>query len=190
MIATETVRLVLMVLLGGCLIWAMSIVIRKDYESLVRVILVGAVIGVAFFYVNQTDLEKLSWSAVKEDIFPPKMEHYRFERREITTGGVARTVFLFDEPGPKINVVMEKGGKNLVIRNTDSLNRVLAYIGLPPVKHGVPELISITGKGSDANTYLWDDYDKGILIVEQGLFHDSSSLQSYPQIVAITVRNR
>ena len=190
MIETETVRLVLMALLGGCLIWAAAIIIRKDYDSLVRVILVAVVIGVAFFYVNQTDLEKLSFRAVKEDIFPVRMEHYRFEKKDTTTQGVTRTVFLFEEPGPKMNVVMEKGGKTMVIRNVDSLNRVLAYIGLPPVKHGVSELISITGKPSDANAYRWDDYDQGVLIVDSEIFHDSSSMQSYPQIVSITVTRK
>jgi hypothetical protein len=190
MIETETARLILMILLGGCLLWAVSIIIRRDYDSLVRVIIVGAVVGVAFFYVNQTDLEKLSFGAIKEDLFPVRMEHYRFEKKEITNEGVTRTIYLFEEPGPKMNVAMEKGGKTMVIKNVDSLNRVLAYVGLPPVKHGVPELISITGRTVDANTYRWDDYDAGILTVDQGIFHDSSSMQAFPQIVAITVRNK
>jgi hypothetical protein len=190
MVETETVQLILTVLMGGCLLWAAAIIIRKDYESLVRVIIIGAVIGAALFYVSQTELEKLSWSAIKSDIFPPKMEHYRFEKKETVKEGMAQTVYLFAEPGPKINVSMEKGGKNLVIKHPDSLNRVLAYLGLPPVKHGAPELISITGKSIDANIYRWDDYDRGILIVEQGIYQDNQRMQSYPSIVAITIRNK
>jgi len=44
--------------------------------------------------------------------------------------------------------------------------------------------------GTDLHIYRWDDYDRGILIVEQGIYQDNQRMQSYPSIVAITIRNK
>ncbi len=190
MVATETVRLVLLILLALAGVWVVICVIKNDMATIVRALIVLIVVGIGFIYVSQTDLEQLSFKAVKEDIFPPKPQYYRFEKRESTSGGITRTTYVFAKPEPALVLSMERGGKNMVIKNVDPLNRVLAFVGLPPVKEGVQELAAITGKAIDANIFRWDKYEMGILTIERGVGHDSATVKSYPCIISITVSNR
>jgi hypothetical protein len=190
MIATETAQLVLLVLLGLGIIWIIVITVKKDYSSQTRAVIITVLVGICFIYVSQTKLEYLSFKGIKEDLFPPEPIYHRFTKTESTSGGITRTTYIFQDPGPPLILSMEKGGKDMVVRKLESLNRVLAHVGLPPVKEGVKELAAITGRAIDANIFRWDDYQLGILTIERGIGHDAAQIKSYPSIVAITVTSK
>jgi hypothetical protein len=190
MIATETAKTVILILFGLAILWVVVIVIKNDTETIIRALAVAAVLGLSLFYVNQTKLEKLSFSAVKDDLFPPKTRNYAFEIREGFLAGRPMTTYIFEDPGPPLPLALEDGGKHMVIRDIKPINRILEFLGLPPVTSGVSELASITHQALDTDKYRWDDYEKGVLLLERGICHDMTSAQSSPCIARITIYGR
>ncbi len=190
MIATETVKMVLLILFGLSILWIIVIIVRNDMQTIIRALIVAALLGLGLYYVNQTKLEKLSFTAIKEELFPVKMRAYTFETRESYVDGRRVTKYIFPEPGPTLSVVMMNGGKYMAIKDVRQVNAVLQFIGLPPVDKGVPELASITGRKLDTDKYRWDDYAKGVLLLERGICRDMTSAQSFTCIARITLSAR
>ena len=188
--ATETVRNVFLILTGLSVIWVVVCIIRNDTGTIVRALVVTVLVGAALFYLNQTKLQTLTFSAIKDDLFPPKPEYFTFDKRESSEGGVTTLTYIFAEPGPRLVLDMESGGKYQSVTDIRPLNRTLAYIGLPPVKHGVRELSAITGSTLDANFYRWDDYAWGVMTIERGIGRNISTAASYPSILIITIRRK
>lgn len=187
MVATESARQLVMVLFGLSIVWVIVMVIRNDTASMVRALVVAAILGLAFFYLGQTKIQTLSFKAVKDDIFPPKQEYISWTKTETSSGGYYQTRYIFTEPGPRLVLEMEEGGKLLTVKDIDPLNRVLQRIGLPPVKSGVRELSAITGNRFDVNMYRWDDYKLGTLTVERTICRNMQTTESYHCIATITV---
>lgn len=190
MIATETAKTALLILFGLSIIWIVVILIKNDMQTIVRAMVVAAVLGLALLYVNQTKLETLSFKAVKNELFPPKEENFTFTKRDSYLAGTAVTTFTFPDPGPRLPLEMEEGGKNLAVNDIDRLNRVLARLSLPPVTHGVRELASITGRTIDADRYIWEDYALGRLVIVRGICRDMTTTGTFPCIVTLTVERR
>ena len=190
MIATETAKTAVLVLFGLSILWIVVIVVKNDMQTIVRALVVAALLGLAYYYLGQTKLEQLSFQAVKEDLFPLKARAYVFERREGTAGGSPSTMFIFQDPGPPLSLSLQKGGKYTIIKDLRTVNSVLEYLQLPPVAAGVPELAALTGKTNDADKYRWDDYALGVLLIERGICHDMTSTESFTCISRITVRAR
>jgi hypothetical protein len=190
MIATETAKTVFLILFGLSILWIVIIFIKNDTQTIVRALVVAAVLGLALFYLNQTKLEKLSVAEIRDDLFPPKTRNYAFEKREGFLAGRPTTTYIFDDPGPPLPLKIEAGGKYMAIRDVKPVNRILELLSLPPVAAGVSELASITHQTLDADKYRWDDYERGVLLLERGICHDMTSAQSFPCIARITVYRR
>lgn len=190
MIATETAKTVFLILFGLSILWVIVILIRNDMQTIIRALIVTAVLGLGLYYVNQTKLETLSFRAVKEELFPVKARAYTYTRRDFQDAGRPASTFIFEDPGPPLPLVMMNGGKYMAIKDVRPVNVVLEYIGLPPVDEGVPELASITGKTIDADKYRWDNYAQGVLLLERGFCRDMTSAQSFTCISRITVTSR
>lgn len=190
MVATETAKTVVLILFGLSILWVVIIVIKNDTETIIRALAVAAVLGLALFYLNQTKLEKLSVSAIKDDLFPPKMRNYAFEKREGFLAGRPTTTYTFADPGPPLPLKMEAGGKYMAIKDVKPVNRILKFLGLPPVTAGVSELAAFTHQTIDADKYRWDDYERGVLLIERVICRDMTSTQSFPCIAQITVQGR
>lgn len=188
--ATETAKVIFMVLFGLSAVWVIACVVRNDMATIIRALIITVITGLGFFYLSHTKLETLSFENVRDDLFPPKPEFWSFEKRETTAGGILTTTFIFAEPGPRLSLSMEGGGKYLTVTDIAPLNRVLKYIGLPPVKHGIRELASITGSTLDANLYRWDNYELGVLTVERGICRNITTAESFPCIESITVKGK
>ncbi len=188
--ATETVRTVFLVLFGLSVIWVIACIIRNDPATIVRALVITLLTGGAFFYLNQTKLQTLTFSAIKDDIFPPKPEYFTFDKREINQGGVTTLIYSFSEPGPRLVLDMERGGKYLTVTDIRPLNRTLAYVGLPAVEHGARELSAITGSTLDADYYRWEDYELGVMTIERGIGRNITTAASYPSILQITIRRK
>jgi hypothetical protein len=190
MIATETVKMVLLILFGLSILWIIVILVRNDMQTIIRAIIVAALLGLGLYYVNQTKLEKLSYTAIKEELFPVKMRPVTFETRESYVDGRPVTTYIFPDPGPPLRLVLMQGGKYMAIKDIRPVNVVLQFIGLPPVEKGVSELAALTGRTLDADKYRWDDYAKGVLLLERGVCRDMSSAESFTCIARITVSGR
>ncbi len=190
MIATETVKTVVLVLFGLCILWIIIIVVKNDMQTIVRALLVTAVMGLALYFVNRTKLETLSYTAVKNELFPVKMRSYAFEKLEGQLAGSKTTTYIFQDPGPPLPQALLSGGTYMAIKDVRSINNVLEFLGLPPVTEGVSELAAITHQTIDADKYLWDDYAKGILLIERGICRDMTAAQSFTCIARITVQSR
>jgi len=190
MVATETVKTVLLVLFGLAILWIIVIIVRNDMQTIVRALIVAALLGLGLYYVSQTKLEQLSYRAIREELFPVKARAYTYDMREGTIAGSPTTTYVFQDPGPPISVAMMNGGKYMAIKDIRRVNVVLEYLGLPPVEKGVPELASITGKTLDADKYRWDDYARGVLLLERGICRDLTSTETFTCIARITITAR
>jgi hypothetical protein len=190
MIATETVKTVVLVLFGLCILWIIIIVVKNDMQTIVRALLVTAVMGLALYFLSQTKLEKLSYSAIKNELFPVKARTYRFEMREGEIAGIPMTTYSFEDPGPPLPLALMNGGKYMAIKDVRWVNSVLEFLRLPPVAEGVSELASITHQTIDADKYRWDHYEKGVLLIERGLCRDMTTAQTFPCIIRITISSR
>jgi hypothetical protein len=190
MVATETVKTVVLVLFGLSVLWIIVIVVRNDMQTIVRALIVAALLGLALYYVGHTKLETLSFQAIKEELFPVRARAYTYDRREGYVEGRPTTTFVFQDPGPPLSLVMMSGGKYMAIKDVRSVNVVLQYIGLPPIAEGVSELAAITGRTLDADKFRWDDYAEGVLLLERGICRDMSSTAIFTCIARITVTGR
>ncbi len=190
MIATETAKTVFLILFALSLLWIIVIIVRNDMQTIVRALIVAALLGLGLYYLHHTKLETLSFNAIKEELFPVEARAYTFERREGSVAGRPVTTFVFQDPGPPLSLVMMSGGKYMAIKDIRSVNVVLEYLGLRRIDKGVSELASITGSTLDADKYRWDDYAGGILLLERGLCRDMTAASTFTCIARITVTAR
>jgi hypothetical protein len=193
MIETETAKTVLLILFGLAVLWIVVIIVKNDMETMVRALIVTALIGGGLYLVGKPGASvdgKISFTSIKEYLFPVPERDYPFERKEGHVGGRPSTVYIFRDPGPPLSLSMREGGKYMAIKDLRTVNNVLKLIGLPPVEAGVPELASLTGLTVDADKYRWDDYEKGVLLIERGLCRDMTTVASFPCIATIRLTLR
>ena len=190
MIATETAKTALLILFGLSVLWIIVIVVKNDMQTIVRALIVAALLGLGLYYVNQTKLERLSFRAIKEELFPVQAGTYTFHKREGSMGDRTVTDYIFDDPGPPLSLVLIQGGKYMAIQDVRGVNAVLRQLGLPPVEDGVPELASLTGRTLDADKYRWDDYALGVLLIERGICRNMNAAQTFTCIARISLTGR
>jgi hypothetical protein len=199
MIATETAKTIFLVLFALSILWVVKVVVKREFETLVRALVVTALIGGALLYLQSTKHPSLSWEIIKGDIFPSKERPYSFIKQESGTEGSRFIRYLFPAPGPdgsdsgpspQLKLTLDPNGRNYHITDVGPVNRVLRDLGLPPVKSGVRELSAVTGRLTDVNYYRWDDYELGVLILERGLCNNKDSLERYHCIVSLRIQNR
>ena len=193
MIATETAKTVLLILFGLAVLWIVVIIIKNDTQTIVRAILVAAVLGLGLYLVSQPGASvdgKISFASIRDHLFPVPERSYSFERREGHTAGRPATTFLFHDPGPPLSLAMMEGGKYMAIKDIRMVNAALKSVGLPPISTSVPELSSLTGLRVDTDKFRWDDYERGVLVIERGICHDMTSARSFPCVSTIRVTAR
>jgi len=190
----ETLKTIVLVLLGLSVIWLLRVLVKKETDNIVRSLLACVLLGGAFFYLQNTKLETLHFSDIREQIknifFPEKTPNYIFHKDEGSNANGRYIRYFFESPGPKLSLDLDPSGKYFNIRDIHSINRILDYLGLPEVKRPVPELVSITGSANDISFYRWDDYELGILTVERAICQDRDMLESYQCIINILVARR
>lgn len=199
MIATATLKTIFLALFGLTIIWIIKIVVKREFETLFRAILVSVFFGVILLYLNQTKLEMISWKSVRQEIFPERAETLTYVKNEGFQDGIKYIRYFFPAPtsdgsdagpSPRLNLSLDKNGRHYHITDIEPVNKVLTMLGLPPVKAGARELASITGRSTDVNQYRWDDYPLGVLILERGLCQNKDSLERYHCVVFISVQGR
>lgn len=200
MTETATLKIIVMVLFGLTIVWLVKILIKQEFETLVRALLMAVFFGAALLYLQQTKSQTISWKDIKQTVFPEKDLALAYVKDEGRTSGVKYVRYTFPTPtgqegsllgvGPRLKLTLDSNGRNYHITDIEPVNRILTYLGLPEVKTGVKELAAITGRLADVNSYRWEDYDGRILIIERGLCQDMNSLERYHCVVSIMVRDR
>jgi len=200
MIATTTLKTIVMVLFGLTIVWLVKILIKQETETLVRALLTAVFFGAVLLYLQQTKLQTVSWKDIKQIVFPEKDVALAFVKNEGRINGARYVRYTFPAPlgeegsllgvGPRLKLTLDPNGRNYHITDIDPVNRILAYLGLPRVKTGVKELAAITGRLTDVNYYKWEDYDGGILTIERGLCQNKNGLERYHCVVSITIQDK
>lgn len=190
----STLKTILLVLIGLIAVWVIRVVAKREWENVFRSTLFLILLLAAFFYVEKSGEEKMTWAVLKEDFkqtfFPEKPLQLVFTKHEGIQGNQRYVRYYFEGLGPKLSLVLDPGHQYLHIKDIHPINRVLEYLGLHKVKHPVPELASVTGSRNDLNFYRWDDYPSGILVIERQICQDQDKLESYPCIASITILSK
>ena len=189
MIETATLKTIVMVLFGLTILWLVKILVKQEYETLARALVVAVLLGGAFLFLQTTKFDRISLKMIRNQVFPSKDIPLVYTVDENSRFGAGYTRYVFEEPGPKVNVTMDSNGKNFQIKDIEPVNRVLEALGLPHISSGAREQISITGKLSDVNIYRWEDYPRGLLILELSLCQNKAGLERYHCIAGITIRS-
>jgi hypothetical protein len=180
---------ILSVLLLIASIWLLVIIVQKKTGYMFRGMIFFLFVLLALIYFQQSDAQKFTISDIKYALFPKKSLTLNYHTEEDSQRGtVAR--YVFDEPIPRIPVSMDADGKYFHITNIKVINKILSRMGLPQVKKGAQELISITGSISHKNLYRWDDYPKGILILERNICKNKQTLETFNCLATITIRQK
>jgi uncharacterized MnhB-related membrane protein len=185
---------IILALIVICAIWIFRIVVKKEYENLVRTGLILVLLLLVFVFLQKTEAERITMgdvgAQIRNTFFPEKAPNYIYEKEDGVTQNRPYTRYYFEVPGPQLSLVMDPKTQYFDIKNVYSVNRILDYLGLPKVKTAVPELASVTGSRNDINLYRWDDYPLGTLIIERGICQDRERIDSYQCIVSIMVLGR
>lgn len=180
---------ILSVLLLIASIWLLVIIVQKKTGYMFRGMVFFLFVLLALIYFQQSDAKKYTISDIKYALFPKKSLTLNYHTEEDSQRGtVAR--YVFDEPIPRIPVSMDADGKYFHITNIKVINEILSRMGLPQVKKGAQELVSITGSTSHKNLYRWDDYPKGILILERNICKNKQTLETFNCLATITIRQK
>jgi hypothetical protein len=185
---------IILVLLLLCVIWIIRVMVKREYENLLRAALILLLLGAVFYYLQRTESETLTWTGIrtqfKATFFPEKAPNYIYNKEEDVSGRNSYIRYYFESPGPKLSLSYDAKTQYFHIKDVYSVNRILEYLGLPKVKTAVQELASLTGSRNDLTLYRWEDYPLGRLTIERGICQDRDRLESYQCIVSIIIWRR
>lgn len=185
-----TLKNIVTLLVVLCALWLAKVIIRRESENLPRSLIITLFFAVALVFIERYDIRRLDLKELKEKFFPEKNPVYNFHVEEGTGTNTLIVRYIFDEPQPKLSLVLDSSGKYFHIKDITPINRVLDYLGRHKVSSGVKELASLTGSRYDTNLYRWEDYAEGVLIMERTVCHDKRRYESYNCIASITIRRR
>jgi len=185
---------IVLALLVLCVIWIIRVVVKREFENLLRAALIFVLLGAVFYYLQRTESETLTFAdiraQIKDTFFPEKTPDYIYHKEEGISGRNNYIRYYFESPGPKLSVIYDTKTQYFHINDVYSVNRILQYLELPKVKAAVQELASITGSRSDLTLYRWEDYPLGPLTIERGICQDRDRLESYQCIVSVMIWRR
>jgi hypothetical protein len=180
---------ILSVMLLIASIWLLVIIIQKKTGYMFRGMVFFLFVLLALIYFQQSDAKKYTFSDVKLALFPKRASTLNYHTvGDSQRGTIVR--YVFDEPMPKIPVSMDKDGKYFHITNITVINEILSRMGLPLVKKGAQELVSITGSSTHKNLYRWEDYPRGVLILEKTTCKKKQTLETFNCLATVTIRKK
>ena len=180
---------ILSVLLLIASIWLLLIIIQKKTGYMFRGMVFFLFVLLALIYFQQSDAKKYTLSDIRYALFPVKSLMLNYHTEEDShVGTIVR--YVFDDPKPRIPVSMDKSGKYFHITNITIVNEILSEMRLPRVKKGAQELVSITGSSTHKNLYRWEDYPRGILLLERTICRNRETLDTFNCLAAITIRKK
>ncbi len=172
-----------------CLILFFRALFSKGNSYFLKPFLLLLVFFALFIFLNEQDYGKQTLLELKEKHFPKKILPLNYTVNQVSSGGLQKKIYIFNDPRPKITLVAMEGGKYFVMKKVDALNAVLRKLKLPPVKEGVAELATVTGSTLDTAKFRWERYNGGTLTVIKELCRDKDALTFYHCITSIIVEN-
>ena len=173
------------------MIWLIRLLVKKEYGKFLNILIIIFVIFLAVAFIQSKDKRGVILSKIKSWFSSEKEPiDYSYQIKHEKKGSMKLTVYIFNEPRPKLSLSMGSRGKGLHITDISEVNAVLEYLELPKVTSGVPELSTVTGTELDANFYRWENYSDGILILERTMCKDKSKLTFHHCIYTLTVAKR
>lgn len=182
-----TVKIIILILFGLAFLALIISIFRRETENIVRSLIGVIIFGVLIYYLGMTKMDRLTLENLKRELGLAKPIYYNYLKEESSDPYKRSIRFIFPEPGPRLNLTIDESGRYLHLEDVNELNRILEYIGLKKVTHGVKELASITGSQLDVNLYRWDDYPDGILVIERAICRDKETFNSYNCLQSITL---
>jgi hypothetical protein len=185
-----TLARVIGILLFFSSLWLARIFLKKDRRNFFRGMILFLFFLLVMIYINQNDRHTLTLGDLRDMVFPQHFKELNYRVVPDTGTDQHITTYYFDNPKPKLSVVLDADGKHLHIRNPASLNKILNALGLPEVEEGAQELSSITGSKLDTSLYRWANYPLGILLVEKTIYQSRDAVQYYHAIANISIHRR
>lgn len=183
----KTIFTVLLVLSS---LWLLRIIFSKEKQYLFRAVILFLLFLMTLVYFQQSDSEKISLSDFST-LFAPKSEAgYTYTVERGHTGKLQYTRYVFENPKPKLKLVLDENGKYFHLRDISSINRILSQLDLPLVHKGAQELSSLTGSDLDKYHYRWDDYPPGILMLEKTSCQGTTTFEKFHCVANITITRR
>lgn len=180
---------ILSVLLLIASIWLFIIIMQKKTGYVFRGMVFFLFVLLALIYFQQSDAKKYTLSDLKYALFPKKGFTLNYHTDEESQQGTVIR-YVFDEPMPKIPVSMDRNGKYFHITNISVINEILNRMRLPLINKGAQELASITGSSVHKNLYRWEDYPRGILILERTICKNRQTLETFNCLASLTIRSK
>jgi|YelNatPaOPRAMG01_1025707.scaffolds.fasta_scaffold135013_2 hypothetical protein len=180
-------RTVVLVILAAALLALFISLIRREWDNVLRSVIFALIFAGLFVFFQHTKMEHLTIAELKKELGLAKAPEYVFIKEEGQDLYKQTVRYFFPEPGPRLNLTIDESGRYLHLDKIDEINRVLDYLGLKKVTHGVKELASLTGSQLDVNLYRWDDYPDGILTIERAICRDKRTFNSYNCLQSITL---
>jgi hypothetical protein len=168
--------------------WLLLIFLQKRREYMFRAIVFFLFVLLALLYFQQSDVKKYTLNDLRLVFSPERTANYQYDLVEDQGDVVAR--YTFYDPKPRISLYMDPSGKYFHIANPASVNHILDYLNLPRVRSGVKELAFVTGSPRDIELYRWEDYPRGILILERTLCRNKKTLDTFNCVDKITIKKR
>ena len=180
---------ILSVLLLIASIWLLVIIMQKKTGYMFRGMVFFLFVLLALIYFQQSDAKKYTLSDIKYALSPKKGLTLNYHAEEDSQQGTVIR-YVFDEPMPKIPVSMDRNSKYFHITNITVINEILNQMRLPLLNKGAQELASITGSSTHKNLYRWEDYPRGILILERTLCKNRQTLETFNCLASLTIRSK
>lgn len=180
---------ILSVLLLIASIWLLIIILQKRTGYMFRGMIFLLFVLLALIYFQQSDVNKFTISDFRY-AFSPKRSFTLNYRKDMDTHQDTIARYVFDDPKPRISVSMDANSRYFHITNITAINKILSQLRLPRVSKGAQELVSITGSNSHKNLYRWEDYPRGVLIIERDICKNKTTLETYNCLVTITIRKK
>ena len=178
---------VLMILVS---LWLIALIIRKERAFITRAVLLLLFFLSIHLYLNFSDPSTITIFDVKDALFPPKPLILDYQVSTRHTFEATFTRYVFKEPLPRLSLKMDESTKYFHIEDIRPINRILRQMGLPEVKQGAPELVSLTGQRFHISQYRWEKYPLGIMTMEKTLCQDTDALETYHCLISIRIRSR
>jgi hypothetical protein len=184
MISLTTAASVLLILAA---IWLIVLIVKKQHEYIFRAMMIMLILLLGLIFLRQHEAGKLTWPEIKLRIFPEKAVVYNYQQKKVRIAGRQETQFEFRKPNPRLSLKLDPSGTYFHIKDIKPINKMLRHLKLPEIEKAVPELASITGSKSHANTYRWDDYPEGTLIIMRTLCQDPQTLEIYQGVSVVRI---
>ncbi len=171
-------------------LWLARIILKKDRRNFLRGVILFLFFLLVMIYINQNDRHTLTLGDLRDMVFPQYLKELNYRLVPDTGTYQHITTYYFEDPKPKLSVVLDSDGKHLHLNDPSSLNRILKALGLPEVEEGAKELSSITGSKLDTSLYRWTNYPLGTLLVEKTIYQSRDAVKYYHAISNISIHKR